>query len=78
MFNIPTRMLELLCSTFSFFLPGCSGSPDENFELAASRDHAHTQDVNCVAWNPKQVGLLASCSDDGEVKIWQLEDMHQE
>jgi WD40 repeat protein len=33
---------------------------------------AHTQDVNSVAWNPKQPGLLASCSDDGNVKVWQV------
>jgi len=31
---------------------------------------AHTQEVNGVCWNPVQPGLLASCSDDGEVKIW--------
>lgn len=31
---------------------------------------AHLQDCNCVDWNPIEIGLLASCSDDGTVKIW--------
>lgn len=33
---------------------------------------AHTADVNCVRWNPKRPGLLASAGDDGMVRIWQL------
>lgn len=32
---------------------------------------AHAGDVNCVRWNPKVAGMLASCGDDGLVKIWQ-------
>ena len=43
-----------------------------NYELACARESAHAQDVNCVAWNPKREGLLASCSDDGDVKIWRV------
>ena len=31
------------------------------------------QDVNCVTWNPSERGLLASASDDGSVKLWQLQ-----
>ncbi len=27
-------------------------------------------DVNCVRWNPKEAGLLASCGDDRVVRIW--------
>lgn len=38
----------------------------------AAVDQAHAQDVNCVRWNPKIGGLLASCGDDGLVKIWQM------
>ena len=52
---------------------GSDSGLEENFELATSFEKAHSQDVNCVAWNPKESGLLASCSDDGEVKIWQLD-----
>lgn len=36
--------------------------------------HAHGSDVNAVAWNPKVKGLLASCGDDGHVKLWQYSD----
>lgn len=46
---------------------------DENaptFSMVNSAERCHSQDVNCVAWNPKNGGLLASCSDDGEIKLW--------
>ncbi len=46
---------------------------ETNFSLVASVSTAHTQDVNSVAWNPKTEGLLASCSDDGDVKLWQIQ-----
>lgn len=42
------------------------------FELAAKARAAHGQDVNSVDWNPKEEGLLASCSDDGTIKLWAL------
>lgn len=44
---------------------------DEPFiQLVHKEEYAHSQDVNCVDWNPIEEGLLASCSDDGSVKIW--------
>lgn len=43
---------------------------ERNFELVHSLDNAHDADVNCVRWNPQVPGLLASCSDDGVVKLW--------
>eukprot|EP00058_Branchiostoma_floridae_P018324 XP_002603813.1 hypothetical protein BRAFLDRAFT_124683 [Branchiostoma floridae] len=53
-------------------------SPDRRnqpqFSLTATAEQAHSQDVNCVAWNPKEPGLLASCSDDGVVKIWRYKE----
>ena len=57
---------------FKESISGCSAAT--NFELAVTKDCAHTQDVNCVAWNPKIEGLLASCSDDGLVKLWQISE----
>ncbi|XP_026512485.1 probable cytosolic iron-sulfur protein assembly protein CIAO1 [Terrapene carolina triunguis] len=43
------------------------------FALTAHMPRAHSQDVNCVAWNPKEPGLLASCSDDGEMAFWKYQ-----
>jgi WD40 repeat protein len=45
-----------------------------SFNCIATLESAHEQDVNCVAWNPEKVGLLASCGDEGDVKIWQISD----
>ena len=45
-----------------------------SFSLMCSVNKAHSQDVNSVSWNPKVSGLLASCSDDGEVKLWKYCD----
>merc|ERR1719312_982801 len=33
---------------------------------------SHGMDVNCVAWNPRETSILASCSDDETVKIWSV------
>lgn len=53
---------------------GSSSVDQPCFELIATVNRAHTMDINTVAWNPVQPGLLASCSDDGDVKLWQVED----
>uniref|UniRef100_T1ISH2 Probable cytosolic iron-sulfur protein assembly protein Ciao1 n=1 Tax=Strigamia maritima TaxID=126957 RepID=T1ISH2_STRMM len=45
-----------------------------SYNLVATMLKAHDQDVNCVTWNPKIPGLLASCSDDGLVKLWKICD----
>jgi WD40 repeat protein len=44
--------------------------PTCNFSLTYRQSSAHTTDVNAVSWNPHYPGLIASCSDDGEVKLW--------
>lgn len=52
-----------------------TANPDEPvFSLAAQVARAHNQDVNCVSWNPKEAGLLASCSDNGEIAIWRFQE----
>jgi WD40 repeat protein len=45
-----------------------------SFSLIASNTHAHSQDVNRISFNPKEAGLLASCSDDGTIKLWRIEE----
>ena len=47
-----------------------------SFVMTASVN-GHIQDVNSVAWNPKQANLLASCSDDGMVKLWTYCDVDE-
>mmetsp|Transcript_44325 Transcript_44325/g.32342 ORF Transcript_44325/g.32342 Transcript_44325/m.32342 type:complete len:144 (+) Transcript_44325:528-959(+) len=41
-----------------------------SFNILSEKVDAHENDVNCVAFNPKNPLVLASCSDDGFVKIW--------
>ncbi|KAG1681802.1 putative cytosolic iron-sulfur protein assembly protein CIAO1 [Nymphon striatum] len=48
----------------------CSDSNAPSFECICSI-LAHDQDVNSVQWNTKTEGVLASCSDGGDIKIWQ-------
>lgn len=43
-----------------------------SFELYESVPQAHNQDINAVAWNPKEAGLLASCSDDRSIILWSV------
>lgn len=54
-------------------LPTTDAKNQPQFELAARARGAHSQDVNSINWHPKEQGLLASCSDDGSVKLWCLE-----
>ncbi|XP_065068957.1 probable cytosolic iron-sulfur protein assembly protein CIAO1 homolog [Rhopilema esculentum] len=44
----------------------------ENFVIVANVTKAHSQDINCVKWNPKDSSLLASCSDDCTIKLWKV------
>jgi len=45
-----------------------------NFQLIERLDEAHSQDVNCVKFNPKRPGLFASCSDDSTIKLWKVSE----
>ncbi|KAL1451398.1 hypothetical protein WDU94_005777 [Cyamophila willieti] len=49
-----------------------SSGDEVSFDLVHTVHGAHAQDLNCVAWNPMVPGMLASCSDDGEIKLWQF------
>jgi len=39
-------------------------------EQISTTEKAHSSDVNCVTWNPMISNILASCGDDGHIKIW--------
>jgi len=41
-----------------------------SFNILTSKASAHENDVNCLSFHPKNPLLLASCSDDGFVKLW--------
>lgn len=45
--------------------------------IAAVREAHGVSDVNCVAWcvreDGKGEGMLASCGDDGSVKVWKVD-----
>jgi len=59
--------------TIRIFRESVPSEPNNpTFDMVASIPKAHTQDVNCVAWNPKIPGLLASCSDDCSIKLWKI------
>jgi WD40 repeat protein len=44
--------------------------------IAAVREAHGAADINCVAWNAREdakgAGMLASCADDGSVKVWRV------
>ncbi|EGC40348.1 hypothetical protein DICPUDRAFT_74124 [Dictyostelium purpureum] len=64
----------------------CSGSADDSiviyeegtgdnkdqYKVLLKKEGAHDSDVNCTKWNPKHENILASCGDDGTIKIWEL------
>lgn len=43
---------------------------DQVWETDATVERAHSGAVICVAWNPVDDTVLASCGDDGLVRIW--------
>ncbi|KAJ2893049.1 Cytosolic iron-sulfur protein assembly protein [Coemansia aciculifera] len=49
-------------------------SEDLDVALVCTQENAHgLSDINCVEWNPKYPGWLATSGDDGVVRIWHLE-----
>ncbi|PNX92476.1 putative cytosolic iron-sulfur assembly protein [Trifolium pratense] len=42
------------------------------YKLLLKKDKAHDMDINYVQWSPGEKPLLASASDDGTIKVWDL------
>ncbi|XP_050379332.1 protein CIA1 [Argentina anserina] len=43
-----------------------------SFNFLLKKEKAHNMDINSVQWSPGENRLLASASDDGTIKIWEL------
>ncbi|KAF9593743.1 hypothetical protein IFM89_024881 [Coptis chinensis] len=43
-----------------------------SYKMLLKKEKAHDMDVNAVQWSSKENRLLASASDDGTIKIWEL------
>ncbi|KAJ8504034.1 hypothetical protein OPV22_004920 [Ensete ventricosum] len=46
-----------------------------SYKMLVKKEKAHDMDVNSVQWNLKEPRLLASASDDGTIKIWELSEV---
>ncbi|OVA06012.1 WD40 repeat [Macleaya cordata] len=56
-----------------FFIENKDGLIDgPSYKLLLKKEKAHDMDVNSVQWISKETRLLASASDDGTIKIWEL------
>nr|CAH7769478.1 unnamed protein product [Callosobruchus chinensis] len=68
-----TNLIATACGDDAIRIFKEDGTSDCNaptFSMICTLEKAHTQDVNCVTWNPVVPGILASCSHDGEIKIY--------
>ncbi|KAJ7971553.1 Transducin/WD40 repeat-like superfamily protein [Quillaja saponaria] len=56
-----------------FFVENNESSVDgPSYKLLLKEEKAHDMDINSVQWSPGEKRLLASASDDGTIKIWEL------
>ena len=53
-------------------VPGSAGAVAAVSNVVRVCEHAHAQDVNVISWNRLQNFLLASGSDDGSFRVWDL------
>lgn len=46
----------------------------DRWKEICTEERAHGGDINCITWNPAHPNLLASCGDDGIVRIWRFDN----
>ncbi|XP_073273752.1 protein CIA1-like isoform X2 [Primulina huaijiensis] len=69
---------EIICTgaadgALCFIIESEDGSFDEPaYKLLLKKDHAHDKDINSVQWCSQDNSHVASASDDGTIKIWEL------
>uniref|UniRef100_A0A1I7XFI8 WD_REPEATS_REGION domain-containing protein n=1 Tax=Heterorhabditis bacteriophora TaxID=37862 RepID=A0A1I7XFI8_HETBA len=56
-----------------FYILRVERSGDEETIIFCGSSDVHEGEVNCVAWNPSDCDLLASCSDDGSIRLFQVD-----
>lgn len=71
---IATACGDDIVRIFQETLDSDPNQPTFNLVASSVASHGHTQDVNSVAWHPTVPGLLASASDDGDIRLWQFLD----
>ncbi|CAN1134108.1 Protein CIA1 [Linum perenne] len=56
-----------------FFVESKDNAVDgSSYSLLLKKEKAHDMDVNVVQWSPTENRMLASASDDGTIKMWEL------
>lgn len=73
--NNVTGYIATACGDNSIRIFSESADSDDNapsFQMIAQMKNAHNEDVNSIDWNPAKPDMLASCSDDGDIKLWRL------
>lgn len=60
------------------FVESKDGSVDgqPSYQLLLKKEKAHDMDVNSVQWSSGEKRLLASASDDGTIKLWEIATLH--
>lgn len=45
---------------------------NSRLKILTSKTQAHTNDIRCVQFHPFESDILASCSEDGTIKLWKV------
>lgn len=51
---------------------GVGDSQAAAVKMVAKKEKAHSTDINCVQWHPKDGGILATAGDDEVIRMWRV------